>query len=190
MKHIGLQALNSKQITIYKAFLCTVIPTFRKATIEDIPLISHLAEKIWREHYPDIISHEQIDFMLRSRYSPDVIAEGMKAREKYFLAYYEDETVAYASFELMDSYYYLHKFYNEVSKHRKGIGIQFFDYLLTQIDASRPIKLQVNRKNFKAVNFYFKVGFVIESVGDFDIGGGYYMNDFVMVRRPTSLKGS
>jgi len=27
------------------------------------------------------------------------------------------------------------------------------------------------------------MGFIIESVGDFDIGGGYFMNDFVMVRK-------
>lgn len=122
--------------------------------------------------------------MLESRYSCEVIEEEMKNKEKYFLAYLGNEAVAYASIELFDGYYYLHKFYNNVSKHRKGIGRQFFDYLLTQIDSSIPIKLQVNRKNIKAVNFYFKVGFVIESVGDFHIGGGYYMNDFVMVRKP------
>jgi hypothetical protein len=28
------------------------------------------------------------------------------------------------------------------------------------------------------------MGFVIEQVADFDIGGGYFMNDFVMVYRP------
>jgi diamine N-acetyltransferase len=164
-----------------------VILTFRTATIEDIPLISQLAEKIWKEHYPDIISLAQIDFILRTRYSSKAIEQGMNGKEKYFLAYDGDEAVAYASIELMDGNYYLHKFYNDVSKHRKGIGKRFFEYLLSQIDASLPIKLQVNRKNFKAVNFYFKLGFVIESVGDFDIGGGYYMNDFVMRRLYTSL---
>jgi GNAT superfamily N-acetyltransferase len=92
--------------------------------------------------------------------------------------------VAYASIELMDGYYYLHKYYIDVSKHRKGIGTAFFNYLLTQLDTSLPIRLQVNRKNFKAVNFYFKMGFFIESVGDFDIGGGFYMNDFVMKKEP------
>jgi len=50
------------------------------------------------------------------------------------------------------------------------------------IQNNRPIRLQVNRKNYKAINFYFKNGFTIESVGDFDIGGGYYMNDFVMIK--------
>lgn len=40
---------------------------FRKATEEDIRLINQLAQKIWREHYPAIISTEQIEFMLLNR---------------------------------------------------------------------------------------------------------------------------
>ncbi len=153
---------------------------FRQATAEDIPLINELAQKIWREHYPAIISIEQIEFMLLNRYSTRAIAEGMKNGEKYFLVYNSEEAVAYASIEWKEEFYYLHKFYLDVSKHRSGIGKQFFDYLLSQIDSSKPIKLQVNRTNYKAINFYFKVGFIIETVGDFDIGGGYFMNDFVM----------
>ena len=160
--------------------------TFRKAEAKDALLISQLAEKIWREHYPLIISVAQIDFMLIDRYSPEVIEDDIKRGEKYFLAYINHEPIAFASIEWMEEYYYLHKLYVDVSKHRGGIGKQFFDYVLSQIDSSKPIKLQVNRQNFKAVNFYFKVGFIIESAGDFPIGGGYYMNDFVMRREPTT----
>jgi ribosomal protein S18 acetylase RimI-like enzyme len=40
--------------------------------------------------------------------------------------------------------------------------------------------LTVNRQNFKAINFYFKNGFVIDEVADFEIGNGFVMNDFVM----------
>ena len=47
----------------------------------------------------------------------------------------------------------------------------------------QTIRLQVNRMNYKAINFYFKHGFVIEKVADFDIGDGYFMNDFVMIWR-------
>lgn len=156
--------------------------SFRKANAEDIPLINELAQKIWREHYPAIISMKQIEFMLLNRYSTKAIEEGMKYGEKYFLAYSGDEAVGYASIEWKGEFYYLHKFYIDVSKHRSGIGKRFFDYLLSQIDASKPIILQVNRTNNKAINFYFKVGFIIETVDDFDIGGGYFMNDFVMRR--------
>jgi diamine N-acetyltransferase len=51
------------------------------------------------------------------------------------------------------------------------------------IPDTSELRLTVNRKNFKAINFYFKNGFIIESVKDFDIGNGYLMEDFVMLRK-------
>lgn len=156
---------------------------FTKATEEDVALIAQLARKIWHAHYPAIITVAQIDFMLADRYSATAIREGMQRGEVFYLAYANDEPVGYASVELKCDYYYLHKFYIDVAKHRSGIGAYFFKYILAQIDSTKPIRLQVNRQNIKAINFYFKNGFVIETTGDFDIGGGYFMNDFVMVRR-------
>ena len=158
--------------------------SFRPAVEDDIATISVLADKIWREHYPSIISVEQIDYMLKSRYSSEVIAELMKGEERFFLAFIDSEPVGYGSVELKSDFYYLHKFYIDVSRHRRGIGTEFFSYVLQQLDNSKPIRLQVNRLNFKAVNFYFKSGFEIESTGDFNIGNNYYMNDFVMIRKP------
>ena len=160
----------------------TMSLSFKPATEKDIPVISQLANKIWHEHYPDIIGVEQIDFMLENRYSEAAIEKQMAGDEKFYLAYLDELPVAYASIELKEGYYYLHKFYVDVAKHQGGIGQQFFNYVLVQIDASKSIRLQVNRQNFKAINFYFKMGFTIERVGDFDIGGGYFMNDFVMKR--------
>lgn len=155
---------------------------FNKATEQDVANIADLAKKIWHEHYPTIITVEQIDFMLADRYSAKAILEGMQRGEVFYLAYADDEPVGYASVELKGDYYYLHKFYIDVAKHRSGIGAEFFKYILQQIDSAKPIRLQVNRQNIKAINFYFKNGFIIETTGDFDIGGGYFMNDFVMVR--------
>ena len=159
--------------------------TFRKATEEDADLIYKLAEKIWREHYyPDILSNEQIDYMLRTRYSPELLAEKMRHGEQFYLGYGEDRAIAYGSVEPVDGVYFLHKFYIDVAKQRSGVGSRFFEYLLLQTDSRKPVKLQVNRQNYKAINFYFKNGFTIESVQDFDIGDGYYMNDFIMARKP------
>ena len=161
--------------------------SFQAANPSDIPLIYQLAEKIWHAHYPDIITRQQINFMLQSRYSEEAIRQGMESGEKFFLAYQDDIPVGYASIEQKPEYCYLHKFYLDVSKHRTGIGQQFFNYLLQHTDTTKPVKLQVNRQNIKAVNFYFKAGFTIQKAEDFDIGGGYFMNDFVMIRKPDAL---
>lgn len=156
---------------------------FVKASETDAALITTLAGKIWRQHYPSIISMEQIEFMLGNRYSEKAITEGMKHGEQFYIAYSNKTPIAYASFQNTGEQYYLHKFYVDVNLHRQGTGSAFFKFLLQQMNGNLPIRLQVNRQNYKAVNFYFKMGFIIEAVGDFAIGGGYFMNDFVMVRR-------
>lgn len=157
--------------------------SFRLATSTDLPLIFALAQKIWRTHYPDIIGEEQVEFMLTTRYNETVLAESMDMGEQFFLAYDQNQPIAYASIKQSDEGYYLNKFYVDVVRHRNGIGEQFFHYLLKQLSPLPVLRLQVNRLNIKAINFYFKMGFKIESIGDFDIGGGYFMNDFVMTRK-------
>ena len=157
---------------------------FHAATKEDAATISKLGYKIWHEHYISIISLQQIEFMLAGRYSIKAITHGMERGEQYFLALdSKNQPVALADIELKGDSYFLHKFYVDVSQHRGGIGTQFFNYIQSQIIPQKPIRLQVNRLNLKAINFYFKMGFIIESAGDFDIGGGYFMNDFIMLRK-------
>ena len=41
------------------------------------------------------------------------------------------------------------------------------------------MELNVNRHN-PALGFYLHMGMKKVSEGDFDIGGGYYMNDYIM----------
>lgn len=165
------------------AFSYLMSLTFQLATIADLPLIFALAEKIWRSHYPSIIGEEQVEYMLATRYNENVLAAGMAMGEKFYLLFDNDLPRAYASIQLQDEYIFLHKFYVDVESHGKGLGSQFFEFLLLQMPVEKKWRLQVNRQNIKAINFYFKMGFVIETVGDFDIGSGYFMNDFVMIRK-------
>jgi len=71
--------------------------------------------------------------------------------------------------------------YIDTREQRRGLGRAIWEALLLLLTDMRAMRLQVNRQNYKAINFYFKVGFVIERVADFDIGDGYFMNDFVML---------
>jgi ribosomal protein S18 acetylase RimI-like enzyme len=44
------------------------------------------------------------------------------------------------------------------------------------------VYLQVNRNN-PAVHFYQKQGMEIVETADFDIGNGFFMNDFIMSKK-------
>jgi len=75
--------------------------------------------------------------------------------------------------------YFIHKFYIKQSLANKGIGSRILEKI-TKLVSPKSFSLTVNRQNFKSINFYFKNGFKIDYIADFDIGNGYQMNDFVM----------
>jgi ribosomal protein S18 acetylase RimI-like enzyme len=156
--------------------------SFRKAVPADIPLIRSLAESIWWQHYPSIISPEQITYMLGRMYSADSIASQMEQGQGYTLIFADGQPAGYYSVGAKGpGHFFLHKFYIDTSLHRQGIGVAAFHHLVeSDCRGYEEISLQVNRQNIKAINFYFKQGFVITEAKDFDIGGGYSMDDFVM----------
>jgi GNAT superfamily N-acetyltransferase len=157
--------------------------TFKTATEHDIPVISQLADKIWRAHYPSIITVAQIEYMLPMMYSVDALQKQMAEGHEFTLAYIDDTPVAYASVSDKGAgSFFLHKFYVDTNIHGQGLGGKLFNYL---VEKYKPIefKLTVNRRNIKAINFYFKNDFVIQEAKDFDIGSGYSMDDFIMVRK-------
>ena len=156
---------------------------YKKAVADDIPVIAGLADRIWRKHYPDIITVEQIEYMLKNMYSSANLLKQMNEGHEYTLAYINEKPVGYISISTKDKRnYFLHKFYVEVEGQRKGIGSELFTHILQQLNTPGTIELTVNRKNYKAINFYFKHGFVIKEIADFDIGNGYFMNDFIMLK--------
>lgn len=153
------------------------------AVKEDIPEISGLASRIWNEHYPDVIGREQVNYMLEMLYNDKALEKQMNDGQQFYLIRISGQNLGFISVsENSDTECFIHKYYVEVSEHRRGIGKSAFEILL-ELYPGKSFKLQVNRQNHKAINFYFKMGFVIERVADFDIGNGYFMNDFVMLRK-------
>lgn len=155
----------------------------RTATEDDIPLINLLAQKIWRLHYPSIITQQQIEFMLEKMYSTEALKKQMEEGHCFELCYTNEKPIGYCSFSKQErGNYFLHKMYIDTTQHHKGIGTRFLNEVFGKINDIKNFRLTVNRKNYAAINFYFKNGFIIEAVKDFDIGSGFWMNDFVMIR--------
>lgn len=156
---------------------------YKKALETDIPVIYELAEKIWNIHYLPIIGQTQIDYMLGKMYSAKGQLEQMKNGQDFYLVHENEQAIGYFSIAKTDNEYMLHKLYILNDKQGKGLGAEVLSYIETLCKDGKSIKLTVNRKNFKTINFYFKHGFVIVTVEDFDIGDGYFMNDYVMVKK-------
>ena len=159
---------------------------FIKASGEHVVLIAELADNIWRKHYLTIITIEQIEFMLSTMYSAESLLKQMADGHEFTLVYEGDLAIGYISISTKDNKnYFLHKFYMATVDQGKGIGSKLLTYVVGQIPGAETIELTVNRKNYTAINFYFKNGFVIKEVADFDIGNRYFMNDFIMVKKIT-----
>ena len=156
----------------------------RAASVSDIPLLTALANKIWHQHYPAIISLEQIDYMLGKMYNAESLLDQIAQQKHQFkLIYINDNAEGFISVhEVTPSNWFINKYYLNQDLAGSGLGTKCFDLLLSQLSPS-TIRLTVNRQNFKSINFYFKIGFIIEKVADFDIGNGFVMNDFVMLWR-------
>lgn len=155
----------------------------KKAATADLALITTMARPIWQQHYVPIIGQEQVDYMLQLMYSPEKLEQQLQDGHVFYLIETDGVMQGYVSVSSKTpGDYFIHKFYLESTGRGKGTGSQVFELLLAELGTVKTIRLTVNRKNFKAVNFYFKTGFRIEEVKDFDIGSGYLMEDFVMLR--------
>ena len=132
--------------------------SFKKAHASDIPLIRDLAATIWWAHYPDIITNDQIEYMLEMMYSEESIARQMEQQQNYTLIHADGQAIGYyAVTEKSAHNFFLNKFYIDTTVHRRGIGAAAFMHMKeSDCKGFAEIILQVNRRNIKAINFYFK----------------------------------
>ena len=157
--------------------------TFREiSTDAELKELARLAHRIWNDHYVPIIGQRQVDYMLEKIYSIESLKDQIYNNNNIFIcAYLRNEPVGFISYsKTNDDDYFIHKLYVNTKLHRKGIGQALFRHLSGKMNF-RTIRLTVNRQNYTAVNFYFRMGFTIENITDIDIGEGFYMNDFIML---------
>lgn len=155
----------------------------RMADEEDINVIGWLAQQIWPVAYKDIVSADQIAYMLHHIYSPEALKQQMADKHQFLVAELEEEPVAFASYSAINEtgLFKLHKLYVLPELHGRGIGAALLDFIREEILPLGGTKLRLNmNRNNKAKSFYQKNGFKIIGEEDVDIGNNYFMNDYVM----------
>ncbi|MEO7314497.1 MAG: GNAT family N-acetyltransferase [Ginsengibacter sp.] len=156
-----------------------------KADIHDLPTIKDLARKIWPFAYGEILSVDQLEYMLDKFYAIDSLTAQMnKSKHEFYLALNNDRPAGFISVGKSSSdpaVFILHKIYVLPELQGKSIGKSLLNFVIDKVkaDGGKALQLNVNRHN-KAFHFYEKNGFETILEEDIDIGNGYFMNDYRM----------
>ena len=164
----------------------------RIAAVEaaDVDALVALAREIWRAHYPAIIGSAQIEYMLAQRYHPQVVREELGRDGIWWdKLMAEGEMAGFASYFLtgVASEMKLDKLYVHPRHQRRGYGGQMIDRAcgVARARGCSRLVLAVNKGNRGAIDAYLKHGFRVDAAVVKDIGGGFVMDDYVMVKNVT-----
>lgn len=158
----------------------------KTATLNDIKTIQNLAAQIWPVAYHQILSAEQLNYMLMKFYSEAALQDQMltKGHQFYLLQDEKNMALGFASVSCEDAITFkLQKLYVLPHFQGKQLGKSLLIKVLHDVKekGGERLILNVNRYN-KARFFYEKFDFKIIEEVDIDIGNHYFMNDFVMER--------
>lgn len=156
----------------------------RKATELDINLIQDLARRSWEVAYTDILSSEQLEYMLDMMYSEEAIKVHFNNPDYHYYIILENEiALGFVGFEAHaeEKTTKLHRIYLTPEAKGKGagkFGLNLVKEQAISVGDSRII-LTVNKYN-SAKDFYEHQGYKVYDEAIFDIGKGYVMDDYLM----------
>ena len=176
----------------------------RKADHSDLQTIHDMAQVVFRHTYRDILSSEQMEYMMDMMYSLPNLHKQLEEGHHYYIAsaagskdnssserpFLQRAPCGYVSvqYEGLDpegvAVFHLHKIYVMPDSQGMGIGQLLFqtvkEHILQEISGS-PARIELNVNKYKSdVAFYKHLGMRIALEQDFPIGGGFYKTDYIM----------
>ncbi len=154
----------------------------RSATLNDIAVIQSIAKTTWPVAYADIISKDQLDYMLNLMYSDASLIKQMEKGHQFYLFVLADTPIAFASVSNEgECIFKLNKLYVLPSTQKTGAGKALLQKVIEHAKAEngKQIILQVNKQNI-AKEFYLKQGFIVLKEDILELEHGYVMDDYIM----------
>ena len=153
--------------------------------------VEDLAREIWCEHYANLLSATQIEYMLGKFQSQDAIAAQIENEGYSYYLMREDEiTVGYLGFCRKDGGeerceaggLFLSKLYVRKEHRGKGFARAAVHFLMRLCleEGRNYLWLTVNRENAGSIRCYEKLGFRLWYEQKADIGKGFFMDDLIL----------
>jgi GNAT superfamily N-acetyltransferase len=148
---------------------------------DELNVVRALAYDIWPRVYDYMISQEQISYMLSTMYDINHLKQQWLEGVKFVVLEVDGIPQGFVAFEEKENFVFLHKLYLRPEMQGKGFGKKMLQVAIDfAVDSKKPsLELTVNRNN-KFLEFYKSQGFQIKEEKDFDVGGGYFMNDYIL----------
>ena len=154
------------------------------ATPESLAVVRAIAAEIWPETFRSILPEEQIPYMMKMMYAPEVMERELASGVRFDALYVDGVPAGYVSYSRYDlpGTAKLHKVYLLSRYHGKGYGTLMLKHVTErcrELGFSR-LRLNVNKHNVRAIVAYERNGFSRAESVKIDIGGGFFMDDYVM----------
>ena len=158
----------------------------RPAELSDIEVVRDIAWKTWPATYSDIISDEQIEYMLNTMYSHEALSKQFNNLNFRALIAETTQPVGFCVAEFFypeQRFCRIHKLYVLPNIQGSGAGKALLESTknLAIEFGMQALHLNVNRFN-PAVSFYERNGFSISYEEDVDLGEGFLGEDYVMIK--------
>lgn len=142
-----------------------------------------IADEIWHEYFPCILSDEQIDYMVNKFCSFDAMKENIRIENyTYFIIKKGNADIGYTAVKHDGDKLFLSKLYLKKEERGKKYARSVMEQHRTYCreNGLRSIWLTVNKYNASTIAAYKAMGFVITGEGVADIGSGFVMDDYYM----------
>jgi ribosomal protein S18 acetylase RimI-like enzyme len=160
--------------------------TFAPMAPDEFALVAALGDRIWRQHYAEIVSMAQIEYMLAGRYTDAKLAAYLGADDRWLMIVRDGGLpIGYFSWARVDAHEVkLEQLYLIAATRGRGLGGRMIAHVEAHargLGCDR-LMLTVNKRNAGAIAVYERRGFTVREEAVFDIGQGYVMDDYVMAK--------
>jgi GNAT superfamily N-acetyltransferase len=165
------------------------INLFKVESLSDIASVTRLAQEIWCQHFTPIIGSSQVEYMLEKFQSVEAILSQMEIGTEYYIAVLENEHVGYTGLvpDVSNKKMMISKIYLRNRARGNGIGNHILNFVEDECKkrSFNKIWLTVNRFNHDTIEWYSRKGFETVDKVKKDIGGGFFMDDYIMEKQIT-----
>lgn len=156
----------------------------RRIEADEKTLVREIAEITWPVAFGEILSREQLAYMMDMMYSEDALEKQIHSGHEFYVYSDGEKALGFMGIEAGykgEKQLKIHKLYILPQQQGKGIGQQFIALAEERAKelGQEMLTLNVNRYN-KALHFYENLGFTNVRAEDIDIGRGYLMEDYVL----------